>query len=490
MLEPFFDEPLNPMIETNRSCPYRCTFCAWGIGTTKLSRFSTERVLLEIDYIARRCRKATILHICDANFAILERDAEIAAKLYDLHETEGFPGSVSVQWNKNRPDRCLRVAKEFRGIAEIGASMQSLNPSTLDAIKRQNLPPQTTIEVVEKLRAQGIDMSRYSELIVGLPEETWQTHIDANKALIDMGFEVHNYNLQLLPGTEMDTAESRRRYVKRTGWRLQDNGYGVYDGQAVFEGQEIVIETPTMCREDIASFRYIHWLIQLMWGRRYYYDFLQLLWKQGIHPVDTIVAVYQAMAEAEGEIGEVFAAFTADYALENFETEEDLYAYWEQPENLERLRRGDYGKLNAVYSQRILLHHAESFNAFLYGIATDLLRRVGASDLETCLAQCHEILRFNSELRITLTEDMQLVDNKRVRFDCDILGWKDGGYDEVLPRPAGEPGVNYEFFIPSGKKSILETRLGQYRSHNLNLTWRKMTEYATPDQFLYDVRPV
>ena len=57
MLDEFFEDRWMPVLETNRSCPYRCTFCAWGIGTQKLMRFSEERVLTEIEYIAERCKK-------------------------------------------------------------------------------------------------------------------------------------------------------------------------------------------------------------------------------------------------------------------------------------------------------------------------------------------------------------------------------------------------------------------------------------------------
>ena len=39
LLDPFLHEGYQPMLETNRSCPYRCTFCAWGIGTQKLGKF-------------------------------------------------------------------------------------------------------------------------------------------------------------------------------------------------------------------------------------------------------------------------------------------------------------------------------------------------------------------------------------------------------------------------------------------------------------------
>ena len=52
LLDPFFEGTYIPVLETNRSCPYRCTFCAWGIGTVKLAKFDDERILKEIGYIS------------------------------------------------------------------------------------------------------------------------------------------------------------------------------------------------------------------------------------------------------------------------------------------------------------------------------------------------------------------------------------------------------------------------------------------------------
>lgn len=42
------------IIETNRGCPYGCTYCDWGSATlSKIRRFSMERVAGEIDWMAR-----------------------------------------------------------------------------------------------------------------------------------------------------------------------------------------------------------------------------------------------------------------------------------------------------------------------------------------------------------------------------------------------------------------------------------------------------
>ena len=44
---------------------------------------------------------------------------------------------MNVQWNKTRPDRVFKVAKEFKNIAAVGASMQTLNSKVLESIKRK-----------------------------------------------------------------------------------------------------------------------------------------------------------------------------------------------------------------------------------------------------------------------------------------------------------------------------------------------------------------
>lgn len=487
LLDEFFDQPLSPMIETNRSCPYRCTFCAWGIGTTKLAKFGVQRVIDEIEYISSRCKKSVNLLICDANFAILERDAEIAEKVFECHEKYGFPHTVNLQWNKTRPDRTLAVARKFNGLARIGASMQSLDDNTLAAIKRKNIDLDDALEMMDALDKEVGPVERFSELIVGLPNDTWQSHLDANKTLLDAGFEVHNYNLHLLPGTEMDSEDSRNQYFKKTGWRLHDNAFGIYDGVKIFEGQEVVLETSTMSSPELASFRYIHWLIQLMWGRRYYRGFLRLLQNKDIHPVDVVVEVHKAMESDAGAIGSVCDAFTDDYALEQFSTFEELRDYWTQEEPFERLRSGEYGKLNAFYSHKILLEHPNAFADLLIEATKRIFPHLIAENPEF-LGQCRDVLRFDQESLISLDEDFNLVSSKRVHFEYDILSWRDSNQINNMVSKTDELGFGYEFYIPEVQRRFLDTKLSQFKSTNLNLTWRKMTEYSDGDEFFYAVR--
>jgi radical SAM superfamily enzyme YgiQ (UPF0313 family) len=489
LLDQFFEEPFVPIIETNRSCPYRCTFCAWGITSSKLSTFSVERVLAEIDYIAHKCTRSHQLSISDANFGILDRDEIFAKKLYECHEKLGFPGHLGVQWNKTRPDRVFRVARHLPGLAEVGASMQSLHEKTLTAIKRKNLPLEDIISLSTRLNEEagaGTEARLFSELILGLPEETVETHVEALKKMVDVGAEIFNYNLHLLPGTELESKASRESFIKRTAWRLHDGAFGIYEGEKIIEGQELVVETATMSLAELSSFRFVHFLQQFMWGRRWYFDFLNLLKQYGVHPIDFILALAQACRDGESVGGEIFREFQADHELELFASEKALAEYWADDEHFARLANGSFGKLNYIYTYKILLWRYEEFNRFLMEFTTNWLNRQTISDRSGLMARLAEVLRFTSSLRIVIGQDLTFSASKTDDFAFDILGWRESRYRDSL-NPAS---AKYEFYLTSQHQAMLERQLDQFRVNDLVTTLRKMSENTSATQFFYQVRAV
>ena len=58
MLDNFFDGRLSPLLETNRGCPFKCSFCHTGNDYfQKIHMFSIERIKQELEYIAIRSSK-------------------------------------------------------------------------------------------------------------------------------------------------------------------------------------------------------------------------------------------------------------------------------------------------------------------------------------------------------------------------------------------------------------------------------------------------
>ncbi len=59
----------NATLETNRGCPYACTFCDWGSLTyNKVKVFNLERVFDELEWIAQK--GIDFVSFTDANFGI------------------------------------------------------------------------------------------------------------------------------------------------------------------------------------------------------------------------------------------------------------------------------------------------------------------------------------------------------------------------------------------------------------------------------------
>lgn len=87
----------NATLETNRGCPYACTFCDWGSLTyNKVKKFNLGRVFDELEWIGKK--QCDFVSITDANFGIFpERDSIIADKLIEVQKTYNNPKSIHYQ---------------------------------------------------------------------------------------------------------------------------------------------------------------------------------------------------------------------------------------------------------------------------------------------------------------------------------------------------------------------------------------------------------
>ena len=81
-------------LETNRGCPFACTFCDWGSLTyNKVKKFELQRVFDELEWMAKH--NFDWISITDANFGMFpERDGMIADKIIEMQEKYGSPRKI------------------------------------------------------------------------------------------------------------------------------------------------------------------------------------------------------------------------------------------------------------------------------------------------------------------------------------------------------------------------------------------------------------
>lgn len=470
-LDQFFNENFIPIIETNRGCPYSCTYCAWGVAAhQKVRQFGSSTIKKEIDYIAKRAKNTNILMIADANFGIFERDVEISKYLRETKNKYGYPRNIFFAFVKGFPNRKLKICKILKGMTSLSAAFQSMNPEVLRLVKRTNEPNEFFLK--QKFPK---DMLSHTELILGLPGETKKSHEDAIRKVFDSNLgSMICYNLMMFGGSVINTRVERKKHGIKTKYRLLDNGFGKYNGITSFEIHEIGLATNTISEKDMLYFRPIHWLIQFMWNYKYFEEIMEFLKSEGINPLEYVIALIKNRKTAPLPIRRIFRDFYAAMRREWFETATSLRRYYSKDENFDKLKKGDFGKLNYQYSMRVLLECQPEFIEYAKGVALSLLE-----SKETIL---NDIFKFIGSKYIDFNRDWK---GTSADFNYDILGWKKEGCKNHLSEY--KQPTSYLFSLSQGHKKGLEKVYNQFKSKDINLTLRKMIEYMKITDLFYDV---
>ena len=253
-------------LETNRGCPFTCTFCYWGKGAlTKIRKFSMERIEKEIKWFADK--RAIWIFSCDANFGILPRDLEITQMLAKVKKETGYPLEFRVCTTKNSNERVFQIAKilyDAKMSKGVSLSLESLNDDTLKKIKRKNIDIVKFREMLAKYN--NADMPTFTELIIALPGETYESFLEGIDVLLDNGqhSQLNIYNCTVLPNTEMAT----REYQEEHGFHIVSQP--IFQGhsspsetyESVVEYESIVVGTSTMPVTDWRRTFHFAWAVQ------------------------------------------------------------------------------------------------------------------------------------------------------------------------------------------------------------------------------------
>ena len=251
--------------ETNRGCPYPCTFCAWGPAyQQKLYLFDEARILEEFEWFGKN--RVEFIFNCDSNWGILERDLSLTEKLVETRSRYGgYPRKFRMCTAKNSNDRVFDITRALDAVGmNKGAtlSFQSMDEQVLENVKRRNMRINDFAAFMGRYREAGI--ATYTEIIMGLPGETYESFKHGIDKLVDAGQHsgLNNYVCLMLPNDEM----SDPAYVAKFGIRSVRMpillAHSTPGPDLIQEYQDVVIATNSMPEKDWRRIFLFSWAVQ------------------------------------------------------------------------------------------------------------------------------------------------------------------------------------------------------------------------------------
>ena len=252
------------MLESNRGCPHRCTYCDWG-GTTygKVQQFGLQRVIEDIDWMVNN--RVGYIFLTDANFGMFgERDIYLAELLREAGQNpKSRIDDIVIQYSKNSNENVFKVAEALGEFCKRGItiSAQSMNQPTLKAVKRKNLSIKNYAQHMEL--AKKYKVRTYTEMILGLPEETLESWKEGFATILENGQHesIDIWFCQVFGNTELNSALSREVYGIETVKAEDYLSFTNTKHSNITEIVEIINKTNTMSTEDIVEAYLYSWMI-------------------------------------------------------------------------------------------------------------------------------------------------------------------------------------------------------------------------------------
>ena len=263
LLDEFFDGKLTPMIQTNRGCPFHCTFCTDGKDeVNQVNMFGLDRIRSELNYISKHVPENTpSLHISDLNFGMYPRDQEICEELANMQEKVNYPKFIKCTTGKNQREKIIQAIRKLSDSLRITMSVQSLDEQVLTNIRRSNISVDQMLELYPAIKKSGLQTT--SEVILGLPGETYQNHIETLRGLVHARMdEIVVHTCMLLDGSEMKTPEEMKKWDLKTKFRVIQRDFAkLNNGKNIVEIEEVVVGSNTLTFEEYVELRLLAFII-------------------------------------------------------------------------------------------------------------------------------------------------------------------------------------------------------------------------------------
>ena len=477
LMDKFFDGNLTPMFQTNRGCPFSCTYCNDGSSLVqRVNMFSIDRVSEEIEYAAKKIGDSSKnILISDLNFGMYPRDLEICSRIKDIQKKyEGFPEQIQTTTGKNNKKQIIQAIEQLDGALRLSMSVQSLDPNVLENVKRGNISTDDFMGLAPSIKK--LNLGTDSEVILGLPGETFQSHIETLRKLMRANIDnILVFNCMMLMGSEMYTLEYRKKFDLKTKYRVLVRDFAkLSNGKNVVEIDEIVVSSNALSFDE--------------WGQLRALDFILYLTKIGIlfDPLlkylrqinlDTFDLPYEILLNKKENpvTKKIIDKFIEESKNEFFDSPEDIMNKYSDDIEFQKLVRGEEGiNLLHYFTGFILINYLEQWIHITFDAAKILVEKKYPNQ-QFILNDLNELKNFCLGMGSELFSKDRLDKIPEYLFNYDIMSWKDDITNKKLIEYKFPNPTSVKFYLSKKQFSLYEEHVETYshpRTHAAELVKR------------------
>ena len=466
LLDKFFDGKLTPMLQTNRGCPFTCTFCVDGADTVnRVNQFGLERVSSELDYIGKHIpNNVHSLHISDLNFGMYPRDLEICDDIVAIQKKYDYPHKIISTTGKNKKERIIQAIEKLNGTMSLSMSVQSMDEQILKNIRRSNISVDHMLALQPAIKKVGLVTD--SEVILALPGETYQTQITTLRKLLAAKLDfVEVYSCMLLNGSELNTPEQRKKWNFQTKFRILPRDFTTLkNGKNVIETEEIVVGSNTLSFEEYIELRTLSFSVYVTNIGIVYDSLLKFLRENNIEVFDLFFQMMKQIDSSPPSVQKVFDSVKNDVTDELWDSPEDIQTHYQEQEEYEKLLSGEAARNVMQYHNALVRYYCmDEWTQFAGNIAFGLLKRKKTISYEL-ENQLKNIINYCVGLGHNTLGDDRMSTNPEFLFDYDIENWLVGKNNKTLNQFKLDKKITISFEFSKSESKVIQDEVNRHNT--------------------------
>jgi radical SAM superfamily enzyme YgiQ (UPF0313 family) len=465
LMDKFFDGKLVPMLQTNRGCPFLCTYCTDGKSEVNMvNKFSKERTQSEISYISEHVLKNMHnLFISDLNFGMIPGDLETCNMIAESQKLFDYPHKIIATTGKNKKEQIIESIKRLNGSMVLYMSVQSLDQEVLLNIKRGNISAQKMLELAPTIASYGLNTR--AEVILGLPGENYEKHLSTLRKLVAARTDdILVHTCMLLPGSEMAMPEEKEKWKFETKFRILPRDFAVLqNGEKVCETEEVIVASKDMSFDEYVKLRMVSFTLWVSTKGILYDSIIKFLRQNNLDVFELFHQMVERLDTAPEIIQKIFAELKLSTIEELYDSPEEIISLIQDDFEYQNLLDGKAAiNVYKYYQATVFSECMDIWTEYILQISKDLLieNNTFSQDIQ------NEFFDISNYCRGTCLNPLgidRMETNPEYLFNYDVSKWLSDKNDNLFLEDCKFPSsCKMTFTLTNEQFEIMKDTLERY----------------------------